>query len=237
MWSLFFIYICDYVVAKFKTMPLQTFHNLEKERQEEIRQVAYKEFARHDYNNASVSNIVKNLGLAKGSFYRYFESKLDLYNYLLEHATQLRMHSINKLVEEEKTDFFKILVQNFKNKIEFDIEHPLESIFTYKVLLETNNHEIQHIISKLKQGIFKYVEDLLEQFIALGKIRQDIDVQLTAFSVFQIQVGLFDYLTHYKGVDFIKNIEEGKTVFSIEKVEIMKIVEKMVKLLKTGISK
>jgi TetR/AcrR family transcriptional regulator len=218
-------------------MPLQTFLNLDKERQEEIRQKAYKEFAMYDYKNASLSNIVKKLGLAKGSFYRYFESKLDLYSYLLEHATQLRMSSVNRLVETEKTDFFKILIENFRDKIEFDIKHPLESIFTYKVLLETNNPEIQHIIINLKREIFNYVEILLTEFKKKGAIRQDIDIQLTAFSVFQIQVGLFDYLTHYKGVDFIKNIKEGKTVFSIDKEEIMKIVKGMVELLRIGISK
>ncbi len=218
-------------------MPLQTFLNLDKKRQEEIRQVAYNEFASHDYNSASVSNIVKKLGLAKGSFYRYFENKLDLYSYLLEHATNLRMSSVNKLVETEKEDFFKILTENFRDKIEFDFKHPLESIFTYKVLLETNNPEIKHIIIKLKQGIFKYVETLLENFKASGKIRQDIDVQLTAFSVFQIQVGVFDYLSHYKGVDFIKNIKDGKTIFAIKKEEVMKTVEKMVELLKIGITK
>ncbi|NJO90008.1 MAG: TetR/AcrR family transcriptional regulator [Chloroflexia bacterium] len=217
-------------------MPLQTFQNLDKERQEEIRKVAYREFAMNDYNNASVSNIVKKLNLAKGSFYRYFENKLDLYSYLLEHATQLRMTSINKLVGTEKTDFFKILIENFRDKIEFDIKHPLESVFTYKVLLETNNPEIQHVIVNLKREIFNYVEILLSEFKEKGVIRQDIDIQLTAFSVFQIQVGLFDYLTHYKGVDFIKNIEEGKTVFSIDKDEIMKIVEGMVELLRIGIS-
>jgi len=216
-------------------MPLQTFRNLGKDKQEKIRQVAYKEFAIYDYKNASVTNIVKELGLAKGSFYRYFENKLDLYGYLLEYTTQLRMKSINKLVESEKTDFFNILIENFKDKIEFDIKHPLESIFTYRVLLDNNNPDIQHIITKLKQEVFKYVEALLKDFKSAGLIRQDIDIQLTAFSIFQIQIGLFDYLTHYKGVDFIKNIKEGKTVFSIDKGEIMEIVEEMVKLLRIGI--
>ena len=159
-------------------MPLQTFRNLDKKRQKEIRQIAYKEFALNDYKNASVSNIVKKLGLAKGSFYRYFENKLDLYSYLLEHATLLRMTTIKELVENQKADFFSILIENFKNKIEFDLEHPLKSIFTYRVLLETHNPEIQHVIKNLKQSIFKYVELLLENFKQARLVRNDIDIQL-----------------------------------------------------------
>lgn len=216
-------------------MPQQTFFNLESERQEEIRQTAYKEFAMNDYRNASVSTIVKNLGLAKGSFYRYFINKIDLYAYLLEHSTQLRMKSINNLVAHEKSDFFSILIANFENKIEFDIAHPLESIFTYRVLLETHNPEVQQLIADFKQGIFKYVELMLENFVQAGLLRQNIDIQLTTFIVFQIQVGLFEYLAAYEGVDFIKNIAEGKTVFAIEKEKIMGIVLKMVDIIKLGI--
>ena len=217
-------------------MPLQTFINLSEKRKEEIRQIAYKEFALKDYKNASVSNIVKKIGLAKGSFYRYFENKLDLYAYLLEHATQIRMASVKDLAANYKTDFFSILIENFEDKIEFDIEHPLESIFTYRVLLETHNPEIQHIIAELKQSIFTYVELLIKEFMQKGLLRQDLDVHLTAFSVYQIQIGIFEFLSLYKGVDFIKNIEEGKTIFSIEKKQIMDIVIKMVELLKHGIN-
>ena len=217
-------------------MPLQTFINLDEKRQEEIRQMAYKEFALNDYKNASVSNIVKKLGLAKGSFYRYFENKLDLYAYLLEHATQMRMTTVKELTVNQNTDFFGILIENFEDKIEFDIKHPLESIFTYRVMIDTHNPEIQHIITELKQSIFIYIEKLIKEFMQKGLIRQDLDVHLTAFSVYQIQIGIFEFLSLYKGVDFIKNIEEGKTIFSIEKKQIMDVVIKMVELLKHGIN-
>lgn len=218
-------------------MPQQTFNNLKKERQKEIRDIAYKEFALNDYKNASLSNIVKELSLAKGSFYRYFESKLDLYTYLLEYATQLRMSTVNQLIQEETDDFFEILKENFSNKVDFDLQYPLESIFTYRVLLENNTPELKEIISKLKLNILQLIEGLLKTFIDSGRLRNDINIQVTAFNIYHIQVGLFDYLSINKGIDFVKNIKEGKSVFSIEKSEIMDIVNNMIELLKIGIKK
>ena len=53
--------------------------NLTEERKKEIIDTCLREFALHDYNEVSLSKIIAELGLAKGSFYRYFETKRDLY--------------------------------------------------------------------------------------------------------------------------------------------------------------
>ena len=65
---------------------LRTFINLSPERQKEIIENSLKEFALNEYQTASISNIVTDLGIAKGSFYRYFESKKDLYFYLIDYC-------------------------------------------------------------------------------------------------------------------------------------------------------
>ena len=46
--------------------------------------VIMDEFAENDYANVSISRIVTNAGIAKGSFYQYFEDKDDLYSYLFD---------------------------------------------------------------------------------------------------------------------------------------------------------
>ncbi len=57
-------------------MPLQTFYNLDKSRKSEILKVSYEEFAFTNYHKASVSNIVKNLGIAKGKFLPLFRKQI-----------------------------------------------------------------------------------------------------------------------------------------------------------------
>jgi len=217
-------------------MPLKTFYNLKDSRKEEIRQVCYKEFALNDFNNASLSNIIKKLGLAKGSFYRYFKNKIDLYSYLLDYATTIRMQMVKNLAEKQGSDFFEILIKNFSDKINFDLDYPLESAFTYRVLLETSNSEIIPIVNKLKQTIFLYTQELLQNFQKQGQIKQNVDVEMTAFLIYQAQVSLYEYLSIYKENDFVKNIKTGTPLFSIKKDEIMEVVNKITNFIKHGIS-
>lgn len=77
-------------------MPNPTFFNLPNEKQQQILSVAIGEFAEHPYRSASISRIVAQAGIAKGSFYQYFAGKEDLYSYLLE------------LLAEKKSQFFSL---------------------------------------------------------------------------------------------------------------------------------
>ncbi|MCF6361648.1 MAG: TetR/AcrR family transcriptional regulator [Cyclobacteriaceae bacterium] len=58
--------------------------------------MAYKEFALHSYEGASITRLVGELKMAKGSIYQYFEDKEDLYNYLVENAQNKLLEVINK---------------------------------------------------------------------------------------------------------------------------------------------
>ncbi len=78
------------------SMPNTTFFNLPAEKREQITAIAITEFAEHPYRAASISRIVAQAGIAKGSFYQYFASKEDLYGYLLD------------LLVEKKSKFFSL---------------------------------------------------------------------------------------------------------------------------------
>ena len=56
-------------------MPKDTFTNLPEEKRRHFLNIAIKEFAEHPYNTASISEIVRQAGIAKGSVYQYFENK------------------------------------------------------------------------------------------------------------------------------------------------------------------
>lgn len=59
-------------------MPKETFLNLPEEKKKKIIKAAQNEFERVPLEQASIKNIVENAGIARGSFYQYFESKEDL---------------------------------------------------------------------------------------------------------------------------------------------------------------
>ncbi len=56
--------------CKLSTMPNQTFFNLPEKKQATIIDLAIAEFANNDYKNASITKIVKQAKIAKGSFYQ-----------------------------------------------------------------------------------------------------------------------------------------------------------------------
>lgn len=64
-------------------MAFPTFYNLPAEKRKRIVESALDEFSSFHYDKTSVNRIIRNAGIAKGSFYQYFENKDDLYAYCL----------------------------------------------------------------------------------------------------------------------------------------------------------
>ncbi len=49
--------------------------NLPNEKRERIENAAIEEFATYTFRDASINRIISSVGIAKGSFYQYFNDK------------------------------------------------------------------------------------------------------------------------------------------------------------------
>lgn len=213
---------------------LKTFTNLAPERQEAIIETALKEFAANDYQTASLSVIVKNLGLAKGSFYRYFENKQSLYFYLLEYCVEKRLANDRKFITAAPNDFFELMMLHFKAKLHFDKSEKHCSAFLNRVLYEKNSPDLGNIQFIRKQRALDILQQLVEKYLQSGQLRRDIQPQLIAFHVLQTQMAIFDYLSLKYQTDFIS---EGATQLSdIDENEIMEAARQFISIEKSGIS-
>lgn len=74
-------------------MPKETFYNLDEEKRKNITEVLISEFSQKPFSDVNVKTIVERLGIARGSFYQYFEDLEDSYFYILDKKT----HDIHKL--------------------------------------------------------------------------------------------------------------------------------------------
>lgn len=215
-------------------MPKQTFINLSIERQEEILQVAFEEFALKGYQNASLSTIIKKLGLAKGSFYRYFLNKKDLFAFLIENAANRRLSKLDNLINQDEIDFFELIKQNFIEKIHFDKEYPVIGAFLYQIMHEKDNSEVSDIIKNLFNNIIlqtKYI-------VTLEKFKHqlvEIEPELIAFQIFHMQLWLYDYVAYKYNVDFEANIREQKPIFDISEEQLGQLIDQSILMLKNGI--
>ncbi len=215
-------------------MPLQTFLNLGEKRRQEILNASYEEFALYTYSTASLSNIIKKLDLAKGSFYRYFPSKKELYLYLLRHATEQRLKNTNDILKSENKSLYEKLVENFAMKIRFDLQYPVISGFLYNVMLEKNNSELGNIEKLMRQEIDVLIKEILEIHIRKGEIGKETDVDILSYTIMQVQIGIYDYVETKYNLDFRKNIMEKKPIFSVPDNEIMDIVKAFAGILQNG---
>ena len=218
-------------------MPVKkTFLNLPEERQKEILDIAIMEFTLNDYKNASLSNIIKKIGLAKGSFYRYFNSKKDLYIYLIEYSMQSRFEEIEDLSRSDIT-MEEILIQNYRNKIRYDQQYPLYSGFGYRIFREIDNEEVSEIITGLRDKVLLYTKAILEHQVGKGDVKAGSDLDAIAYMIYQNQVGFFEYLSFKFGINYLKNIEEGKPIYSVPEEQIIQSLESFVEILIHGIKK
>ena len=82
-------------------MPSKVFFNLRKEKRDAIVNAALKEFSENLFEKASLRSIIKKSGISIGSFYRYFESKDELYLYLLDFKFN-ELVDLNKVADKSK---------------------------------------------------------------------------------------------------------------------------------------
>jgi AcrR family transcriptional regulator len=95
-------------------MPKQTFFNLTKEKQGVLIDAAKKEFSRVPLHEASISNIIKDAGIPRGSFYQYFEDLEDLFFFLLHEHSQRNYERIIAIIKMNNGDLFASIVDWFK---------------------------------------------------------------------------------------------------------------------------
>lgn len=87
-------------------MPSATFFHLPEEKRERLLQCAREEFARVSFDEASINRIVRQAGIARGSFYMYFTDKEDLFRYLLQCYLEQLTSLLEELLEQTQGDLF-----------------------------------------------------------------------------------------------------------------------------------
>lgn len=161
-------------------MPKETFFNLPKDKRQRIIDVAIEEFSNHDYHNASISRLVAEAGIAKGSFYQYFEDKADLYRYLLDMVFQEKQRILAAIQPPDpQMGTFAFLRWLFSVSIRFEFMNPKLAQLGYRAM---NNQKLpEALMTQGKEAGRLYFKQLVEAGIARGDLRPDLDVDAAAF--------------------------------------------------------
>lgn len=95
-------------------MPTERFFRLPREKQNAIKQAAFREFAAQPLELVSINRIVKDADISRGSFYTYFEDKWDLLNYLLESYQRTIEREAQKSLKETGGDVWEMFRDIFQ---------------------------------------------------------------------------------------------------------------------------
>ncbi len=196
-------------------MPQQTFLNLDPVKQRTIIDACLEEFVQHDYRNASMNRIIQKVGLAKGSFYRYFTSKRELYEYLLEYAGSHSLDLFEEVFADPVEDILDAWVLFFLACAEQDNSYPLLGYFGYRISRDRYNIALGDVPRQTLVRGFEHLSARFRQQQDQGKIRSDVAADKLIYVLLQVQAGFLDYLSIAHDIDFEANVCSGQPLFTL----------------------
>ncbi len=202
-------------------MPKETFFNLPDDKRQRILDVVIDEFADNDYTNVSISRIVARAGIAKGSFYQYFDDKDDLSAYLVSYIAEIKAEAFSlDHPDPERIGIFNYMRWMIANSAEFELAYPRLSRIGYRML--NGNTDENKIFAQAMENAQHYYISL----VTLGKAQGDIDPELdtemaaTVFRVILSEMGRYivqrivaQYGTDWQGEQAIFDFPEARQMY------------------------
>ena len=183
-------------------MPKVTFFNLDPEKRQAVVEASVKEFAEHPYEQASLSRIVENCGIAKGSMYQYFEDKLDLYLYIVDLAYEQKRTYVSQAFSLD-ADIFTVLEEYYRQSYLFAKDLPL----LHQVA--NNFWDSRVLLPQIEEGRIDRSRDFLkflEAAIASGAANPNLDPQAVFFVYHAVGKGLVDHFEQGANDEYIGQV-------------------------------
>ena len=204
-------------------MPTDTFFNLSKGKKDRVLQAAIAQFANKGYSKASVTQIVQDAKIAKGSFYQYFIDKKNLYKYIVKLAINKKLDYINDINDSKIDGIYDFLIQINIVIINF----AEENLYLAKIINDLPNMENTEVYEELEFDHKKFGLNLfiprLKKAVHNEEIKSDINIHYTAHLLYNSSLFITDYF-----------LEENE-FNSLE--DVMPVIENIIDLIISGIKK
>ncbi|MBR2280920.1 MAG: TetR/AcrR family transcriptional regulator [Ruminococcus sp.] len=157
----------------------RTFYNLPPEKREKIIDVTRKEFRKGSKKKITINSVIKNAGISRGSFYQYFDDKLDLVELMADDM----MNKMSEYIKEQlilyNGDIFEIPL------VIFDVMFKEDSSYKDIVVFTDRNNQNSELISEYMFYRFRKYNfwNKLSGYINRSKLRlnSDEDIKYIVF--------------------------------------------------------
>ncbi|MFO0580549.1 MAG: TetR/AcrR family transcriptional regulator [Polyangia bacterium] len=183
-------------------MPTDTFFGLPPARRERLVNEALIEFADRTYAEASLSQIARRARIAKGSFYQYFEDKLELYKWLLTEEVPRRKREFIDAGPGHRGTFWTRLETHIERGMAFLVAHPRLARLSAAAADPTAQPEVRGLHKAICDAGRDELRALLQHGAATGALRADVDLDAATHLVSAIiGPGLLELVLHELGAE------------------------------------
>lgn len=167
-----------------------------RERRRQLIDCAILRFAEHGYDPTSVSDIVDGVGVGKGVFYWYFDSKESLLREILVESQQ-RLRRCQREAIADEPDPIRRIELGIRATMAWQAEHRHVVAITHFAVGERRfSDTLRHLHDVAVADIVAHVKDA----IVGGQIRDD-DPQMVARAIVGVTTHLAVMMRHSDGPD------------------------------------
>ena len=129
-------------------MPNKLFFELDKQKQDRIISASIADFAVHGYENSSTNRIVKECAISKGSLFKYFENKEDLYFFLIDTVMAEMARDMSDKISSLSKDLYERVIEYSTAEISWYAKNPVKGRFIIGVASEDDSDISKKIIGR-----------------------------------------------------------------------------------------
>lgn len=204
------------------------FEKQNKDKQKRIIEAAILEFSEKGFENANTNRIARDANISVGSLFKYFESKTDLFLYIVKLAEaelESQIHGVLSMGKGffETVEMILSLIDEYSktDKALVRLYHEMTSI-GQSSLVETVVSTLEKVAGSEYKTIIKAAQDR-------GEIRADVDPAVVAFILDNIFMSLqFSYAMPY--------YQLRKRLFVGEDIDDKKIIQETMSILRNALS-
>ena len=154
-------------------MPKETFYHLNAEKREKIEKAIQNELGRTSFEKASVSRIIKEAHIPRGSFYQYFEDKEDAIQYIIKNYLQLEKVTIKRILIETKGNLFETAIKIFDYMTTEMMEKGKLNLYN-NIIQELKKNNISLFLLLNKKEEREQIDKLIDQSILNINEKEDL---------------------------------------------------------------
>ena len=166
---------------------------------DELLLAARRCFVRHGYAATTVEHIVAEAGLARGSFYTYFESKAHIFRHLAGEIDKRIAEQVSTLSTNTKAGAYENLLQSNKNYLSV----VAENADLYRLVDEMAAHDPDVAKARVKshQHHVARVAETIRRWQRTGRADKNVDAELTSAALVSMLSGFARWM-HVDGDSF-----------------------------------